>query len=643
MKIQRQNYNLFLPLGREPKFPDWPKHIHKSSAFKLNNTELVGFDTETKGLNPFDKNVHVISAAVSDGQNTIAYVINHNGQSDEIALHDLRNLIENPDVTLVGHNIKFDLKWLLIKYNWTLRCQVFDTMMASYLIDENDEAGLDNSLKKFLNRRSHKGMVNTADLESEHVDDVLLYNAYDADSEIPLMKQQVKLLHVERMLPIMSVAAQVFPILAKMEVRGVNLDREHAKRTEAKLLADCIKLSLNMRNAGYGQFDPNSDKDLRRILYSVIGFQPTKQTKSGADSVDAEAIKDLYLDCCDNKAMGLLDNLIPYTKKMKLLSTYYQPIDRWLSYDKRVHTSYSLGKQYDGGQGGTVTGRLSSTNPNLQNIPRGKEHRGMFIPTKDYLFIDGDFSQLELRVGAFLSQEPRMIEAFLSNKDIHSAAMSDITGIPYDEIEERKDKDQEIKNQRVGYKNVNFGIFYGMTEHRLFRQLKSNGIHWDIDKCIEYIAQWKMTYASANAWIELQKKFIRSTGYAVMPLGQKRRLPDAKLERIYGDRLIGSLISRAERQGVNFIVQSTAAWICLIGMIVIDQYFKDHPELDGHLIMQVHDSVTSEVKADCNTQQVAQDIQYIMENCTVQLLNDVFGIKWNVPLSFPTKVITRWE
>ena len=94
MKIQRQNYNLFLPLGREPKFPDWPKHIHKSSAFKLNNTELVGFDTETKGLNPFDKNVHVISAAVSDGQNTIAYVINHNGQSDEIALYDLRNLIE---------------------------------------------------------------------------------------------------------------------------------------------------------------------------------------------------------------------------------------------------------------------------------------------------------------------------------------------------------------------------------------------------------------------------------------------------------------------------------------------------------------------------------------------------------------------
>lgn len=648
-KQSKDNRSLFLPLDRQPKYqwPDWIGHCSK-----VLGADVLGFDIESKGLDPFNKDVYVISFAISESASKAnAIVLQHNElRAEDISLYHLKQLVENFKIILIGHNIKFDLKWLAVKYGWNINCQVFDTMMASYLLNENNEAGLDNCMEKYLGQQSYKGMVNTADLESEHIDDVLLYNAKDAETESRLARVQIPLLEKEGLLPLMAVANQVFPILTKMEVRGVNLDKQYAKATEKKLLEDCVKDRVAINRAGYGSIKPDSDTDLRKLLYNLLGFTPTKFTESRKASTDAEAITDLRDECVDYKVSNLLDSILSYTKKMKLLTTNYQPIERWLSYDNRVHTSYSLGKQYDGGSGGTVTGRLSSNNPNLQNIPRGKAHRGMFTPTQGYSFIDGDFSQLELRVVAYLSQEPVMIQAFENDYDIHTAVMADMLSMDYEELKIilNEGKDASMKEMRVAIKRINFGIVYGVGASRLQRLIKNElKLFKTKEWCQDLIDTWLKKYNRVAAWLEQQKQFAIHTGYVTQPFGQKRRLHDAKLAQggFYKLDSTGRMLaSRALRQCTNFPVQSTAAWICLIGMILIDQYFLDHPELDGHLLMQVHDSVLSEVKISLNVEQIASDIQYIMEKRTIEFMRDFFGINFNVPLSFPVKVLSeRWE
>lgn len=673
-KQSKDNRSLFLPLDRHPKYQWVDKHIMKGENYVVRYREdlPIGFDIESKGLDPFNKDVFVISFAVSQGEQVFAYVVNHNGNSDSMAIAGLKGLVEDVKLSLIGHNIKFDLKWLAVKYGWDIKCNVFDTMMASYLLDENQEASLDSCMQRFLGTKSYKGMVNTADLESEHIDDVLLYNAKDAETESRLMRAQVPLLEKENLLPLMVIANQVFPILTKMEVRGVTLDRPYAKKTQDELMQQCVKDRITIANAGYGIVKPDSDNDLRHALYNVIGFKPTKYTDSGKASTDAEAISELYEQTCDPKVSNFLDSLVSYTKKMKLLTTYYQPIERWLAYDNRVHTSYSLGKQYDGGSGGTVTGRLSSTNPNLQNIPRGRSHRGMFIPTEGYSLIDGDFSQLELRVVAYLSQEPVMIESFQQGRDIHTSVMADIKGIDYDELcsiigddarnipaQKQHPSYATYKEERVAIKRINFGIVYGVGASRLQRLIKNElNLVKSKEWCQDLIDTWLKKYTKVARWLEQQRQFATHTGYVIQPFHQKRRLPDAKLARdgFYKlDNTGRALASRALRQATNFPVQSTAAWICLIGMILIDQYFQDNPQIDGHLLMQVHDSVLCEVSNNYvwsydygyvvpnPLQDVAKDIQHIMEKQTLVFMKEFFGIDFNVNLSFPVKVLTRWE
>src|SRR4030095_2332264 len=206
---------------------------------------------------------------------------------------------------------------------------------------------------------------------------------------------------------LMTTAGMVLPILSKMETRGVYLDKEYANKTQSKLFKEMVQLRYDMSNATNTLFNPDSPKSLGDALYKVLGFTPTKFTPTGQPSTDSEAIGYLVDQAETERQNMFLDQILEYKKKLKLITTYYQPIERWTRYDGRVHTNYSLGKQRnEESSGGTVTGRLSSNNPNLQNIPRGKEHRGMFAASEGYTFLDGDFSQLELRVAAFLSQEP---------------------------------------------------------------------------------------------------------------------------------------------------------------------------------------------------------------------------------------------
>lgn len=646
MRKNKDTNTPLLPLQILPKYK-WPDDLTTSIPPK---GLLYGFDLETKGLDPYKANAYILTAALADEEKGYVFPVRFHRQAwCAEHLQVLRELVEDDKVTLVGHNInKFDLKWLAVHYGWTLRCNTFDTMLAAYFIDENDSASLDNCVARYLGKHSHKGMVNTSALEGEALSDVLIYNGYDAQTELELMRRQVTLLHAEGIDKLAAVANKATTLLTRMEVHGIAIDKPWATATEKKLIDDCITAKVKLNNAGFGGFNPDSDKDVRRILYNNIGFAPTKFTESGAPSVDTEALNDL-LELSDDPAhYQFIDSLKTYSKNMKLLTTYYQPVDRWLAYDSRVHTSFSLGKQYDGAKGGTVTGRLSSSNPNLQNIPRGQRHRGMFVPSSGYKFIDGDFSQLELRIVAYLSQEPVMIQAFEQGYDIHTAVMSDLLGYDYNELvklldDSKNPKYDELKSMRVAIKRINFGIVYGVGANRLQRLIKTElNILKAKEWCQDMIDQWLRKYQYVADWLERQRQFAIGHKFVRMPFGQKRRLPDAADVRRLPYDMRGPA-SRALRQATNFPVQCMASWTCLIGMLLVSEYFNEHPETQGHLVLQVHDSVLSEVISTCNLQQVAEDIKYIMEHRTVQFMQDVFNINFNVPLSFPTEVLDRWK
>lgn len=635
--------------------------------FDFKSFEYCGFDLETKGLNPYHPLSFIISYAFSPAeQMAYASVVQHNqNQWSDKQRNDLARLLSRSNRVLVGHNIKYDLSWLMVKYpEMKINASVFDTMLAQYFLDENGPANLGDVLSNHLNEKdSHKEMVNKADLESEALEDVLLYNAKDAEAEMRLLPVMVAKLKKQGVLKLALVGMQILPILAKMEHRGVRIDLDKARATRKRLLEECVRHRIDLRNA-YGVFDPDSPQELARMTYGSMGFKVEKFTKSGNASTDYEALKMLEDQVGTDEQNSYLSQVIEYKKKMKLLSSLYQKVEEQVKYDGRFHARYNLGKQYGEGYGGTVTGRLSG---NMQQIPRGKEHKGIFIPANGYVFIDGDFSQLELRVVAYLAQESVMIQAFEEGKDIHSAVMADLMKIDYDELnlaleDSNHLKHSEWKELRVAIKRINFGIVYGVAGDRLRRLLRVEmGINKTKEWCDDLIQKWLAKYPKIALFLQQVKDKAAQFKYVSMALGQKRRLPDAQ-RMVWGmDQEIRFNAARALRQAQNFVVQSLASWIMLIGMILVDQYLQERPELDGCMVIQVHDSGTWEI-AKCSydyahkdypftaeplsisndLNQVAADIQEIMERRTVQYIKEVFGVDINVPLKFETKVLSQW-
>jgi DNA polymerase I len=646
--IRQQALDIFQPLE---KFPDgYHNYMVDHTTLK---GRIFGMDTETEGLSPYIKSSRIISVGVSPTEK-VAYSLylldpEHSITKfgNEIKFGDsfqrFINLLNDPNAILVGHNIKYDANWIAVELGITIKCMLFDTMFAQYLLDENIESNSLNYLTgMFADLKGYKDSVNRSDLGRMSKSDLLLYQCKDADASRRLYDYFVPKLRDGGYDKLMTTASMVLPILSKMEVRGVLIDVEYANKTKDRLFKELVASRYTMSEISSSTFNPDSNQSLGGILYKTLGFTPTKFTPTGNPSTDSEAIGYLVDQAVSEKQNKFLDEILRYKKKVKLITTYYEPITQWVEFDGRRHTNYSLGKfRNEEGFGGTVTGRLSS---DMQQIPRDKEVKGMFIPTPGYTFLDGDFSQLELRVAAFLSQEPVMMEAFNNGLDIHSAVMSDLTGMPYDEIQAGKDTDAKIKNNRVAIKRVNFGILYGVQARRLQRLLRIElGITQELEYCQTIIRQWLNRYKKISSWIESQKIQAASYKFVTMPLGQRRRLPEASLEHT-------KEAAHALAQATNFPVQSLASWICLIGLIILDNYWEVQKQwMDAHTIMQVHDSVTSEIKLIespynlMTMESIKAEVKAIMETETLNYLKEVFGVNFNVPLVFDTKISERWS
>lgn len=650
-KLKQGVLDIFQPLEEWPE--SYCNYIIEHTKLQGN---VFGMDIETEGLNPYDKQARIISVGISPKEK-VAYSIylikpEHsvtkygNEMQFGYSFHNFIKLLNDPNAILVGHNIKYDANWIAVKLGIPIKCMLFDTMFAQYLIDENVESNsLEYLTEIYPDLKGYKQNVNRDDLARMSKNDELLYNCKDADGSRRLYDYFVPKLREGGYLNLMTTASMVLPILSKMETRGVKIDVEYANKTKDKLFKDLVSLRYHMSEIAKTNVNPDSPQKLGQAIYGKMGFIPTAFTDSGQPSTSSETIGYLVDQANTEDKNNFLDSILEYKKKVKLITTYYQPINRWIEYDGRVHTNYSLGKQSnDEASGGTVTGRLSSNKPNLQNIPRGKEHRGMFAASDGFFMLDGDFSQLELRVAAYLSQEPVMMDAFNNGLDIHSAVMSDLTGMPYDEIQAGKDIDAKIKNDRVAIKRVNFGILYGVQAKRLQRLLRIElGITQELEYCRAIINQWLGKYTKISQWIDSQKIQAASYKYVSMPLGQKRRLPEASFDRT-------KEAAHALAQATNFPVQSLASWICLIGLIILDNYWEQQKQwMEAYTLMQVHDSVTSEIKLInspynlCTMDSIKLEVSNIMEHQTLDYLKEVFGVRFNVPLVFETKVSERWS
>ena len=638
---------MILPLALSSTV-DWPVG-YVEGMDNLPESRYFGFDIETKGLTPYRKDVYIVSFAVSAKENTAnCCIVSHQGTlAKGEDLFKLFKILSDPTAIVIGHNIKFDVNWVRVKFGIDIKCQLFDTMFAMYLLNENMK---DNSLgtlaADFEDIEGHKNIVNRKNIELSAKDDLLIYNGKDADSVRRLFPLMGTALKKNGMLPLMTVAMSVLPVLSKIETTGIYLDKHYAAQTQKEMFNQLVAAKYKLRELCGVGFNPGSPKDMRHYMYTTLKLPIRKYTESGLASTDVEALKRAKLDMKSQEDHDFIDTALSWSKSTKLLSTYYEPIEGWTAYDGRVHTTYSLGKSRElKTETGTVTGRLGSSNPNLQNIPRGTGHRGMFSATPEYSFIDGDFSQLELRVASYLAQEPVMVEAFKEGRDIHTAVMADMRQVPYKDMVQMLDcktlpNYQELKNDRVAIKRINFGILYGVQAQRLQNLIWMElGIDWEIERCERLVTDWLSKYKAIDRWIKLQRNTAINKGFVSMPFGQRRRLPEANWKTPEG--------RRALRQATNFPVQSTASWICLIGMNLLDNYFNHltNKGIDARILLQVHDSISGEVKTKDETvlKQIREDVQRILEVDTVAFIKDAFGVDFNVPLSFPVTTSDRWS
>lgn len=614
-----------------------PENFSPLSQLTLSDIEgeCVGFDIETNdSVNPYDPYSEVMCLAIS-GNNQVFYLHKRDFKQ---CLNLIRQVIESPKCMLIGHNIKFDLNFMTKKYGWTLRCLAYDTMLAAYFLNEEDKF---ISLKELCERYKlktgdHKSIYEGRKIMQLPYNDLVTYNGNDARA-CAILKHSIfdSLLQEQGLDKIMGIACEAIPILSKMETRGIKVDMIYAKQQQLKLYDKMISLRTRLKELSETIFSPDSPKQLAGVLYGKLGFIPLRMGILHG-STDYESIIRIRQEQCDDrdtKDISFIDNLIEYNKLSTLNEKYYNKLAGWIQSDDAIHTNYNIG--------GTDTGRLSSSSPNMQNQKRGSDFRGVYIPRPGYTFLEGDWAAIEMRFAAHFANETRMINMFKQCLDVHTATMCEMKGWNYDEKKALLDNPsnptyQDIKNLRVGIKNFNFGEIYGAGVVRLQRELVKNGIYWSLEQCSDIYYERKRLFPNIVEWKKVVSKFIVKYKYVRMPFGQIRRLPLASWD-VEGRNWI--------LKGINFIIQSTASgWFPIIGMILLDHYFQSEG-LDAHILLNVHDSILCEVKVynESRMKRIKQDFQRIMEYDILEYIKNVFNFQLSVPLEFKAEYMERWR
>ena len=575
---------------------------------KIMEQEYVAFDTETEGLNSLETNLVGISFSWSENK---GYYIPFNSsflKIDDI-LNELKPFFESIHIKKVGHNLKFDMN-VLSKYNITVEQPLFDTMVAHYLINPDMRHNLNSLSESYLNYSpiSIESLIgkkgkNQLSMKDISVEEITNYACEDADISLRLKNifdkelesNQVQKIFKEIEIPMISV-------LNEMETQGVKIDTQYLNKLEKEFEAELSILKEGIFEKCGEEFNLNSPKQLGDVLFDKLKLvSKPKKTKTGQYSTSEEVLSELAND------HDIIKQILDWRSLDKLQNTYVKSLPNEVSViTDRIHSNFN--------QTVTSTGRLSSNNPNLQNIPirtqNGQKIRKAFIPrNNDFILMAADYSQIELRVIASLSNEENMIDAFLKDQDIHTITASKIYNI---------DPDNVSRNQRSNAKTVNFGIIYGVSAFGLSQQTELTRMESKV-----MIENYFMNYPKLKNYMSEQIEFARNQGYVQTMMGRRRYLPNINSQN-------NMLRSSAERNAINAPIQGTAADIIKIAMININNKLKNQ-SLKSKMILQVHDELVFDVfKSEKDiVSRIVKDTMESAVNLLVPLKVDMeFGENW---------------
>ncbi|QEL56788.1 DNA polymerase I [Chromobacterium paludis] len=543
---------------------------------KLAAAKVVSFDTETTSLDPMQARIVGVSFSVEAGHAAYLPLAHHYAGAPEqlpldAALARLKPWLEDADKKKCGQNLKYD-SHVLANHGIALRGIVDDSMLASYVLESHQRHNMDDLARRHLGEDTvsyedicGKGAKQIGFGEVD-VDIAANYAAEDADITLRLNQHFANQLSGDLEKVYRDIELPVAEVLFKMERHGVLIDRDKLAAQSHQLGSQMLELEQQAYELAGQPFNLNSPKQLQEILFGKLAI-PTKgvkKTPSGGYSTDESVLEQLALD------HPLPKRILEYRGLAKLKSTYTDKLPA-LIYPQtgRVHTTYA--------QAVAITGRLSSNDPNLQNIPvrtaEGRRVREAFIAPAGWQIVSADYSQIELRIMAHLSGDEGMLQAFASGEDIHRATAAEVFGVDLGAV---------TSDQRRAAKAINFGLIYGMSAFGLAAQL-------DIERSAaqQYIDRYFMRYPGVAEYMQTTREKAREQGYVETVFGRRLYLPDIKLSN--PARRAG-----AERAAINAPMQGTAADLIKLAMIAVQNWLEGD-SLQSKLIMQVHDELVLEV------------------------------------------------
>ncbi|MFT2092824.1 DNA polymerase I [Paraglaciecola sp. 2405UD69-4] len=582
---------------------------------KISSSPLFAFDTETTSLNYMDAELVGVSMCIAEGEAAyIPFAHDYPDAPDQLnresVLSALKPILEDKSIKKVGQHLKFD-KNVLANYDIDLQGIAFDTMLESYVLNSvGSKHNMDSLAETYLDKTT----IHFEDIAGKgskqltfnqiSIDKAAPYAAEDADITFRLHNKIWGQLSTEQELKEVfeSIELPLIPVLARMEQFGVLINSQNLAQQSQDIAMRVLEIEKDVYDLAGEEFNLGSTKQLQEILFNKLKLPVLKKTPKGAPSTAEEVLQELA------NSYPLPKLLMEYRGLSKLKNTYTDKLPKMINpRTGRVHTSYH--------QAITATGRLSSTDPNLQNIPirtpEGRRVRQAFIARDTYKIVAADYSQIELRIMAHLSGDKGLLNAFASGKDIHTATASEVFSTPLEEV---------TVEQRRNAKAINFGLIYGMSAFGLSRQL--NISRQDAQR---YMDLYFERYPGVLTYMEDTRVLVKEKGYVSTVFGRRLYLPEINASN--GMRRKG-----AERAAINAPMQGTAADIIKKAMIVVDNWIQALPNDDIRMIMQVHDELVFEI-AEHKIAEYQPKIITLMEQ----------AVSLNVPLVVEAGIGDNWD
>ena len=566
-KISKINTNLYKSILNE-------KDLDKLLK-TLNEKSIISVDTETSSLNPIE--AELIGISFSHAPNEAYYIPlahkNIKSLKKELVLKKIKHILEDPSIKKVGQNMKYD--FIIFQKNGINIESLEDTMLLSYTIDAgNNRHNMDTLSEIHLGHKtiSYKEVVGTGKKQLKfsdiNLEDATKYAAEDADVTLRLYNLLLDRVSGEKLDKIYEVFEKpMIKLLSKLEINGIKVDKLYLKKLSKKFEERLIKVEKEIYKISRKEFNIGSPKQLGEIIYNDLKIAKLKKTKKGSLATSAKILEELA-----HSGHKFPNLILDWRQISKLKSTYTDALQEHINQNtKRVHTSFLLAA--------TNTGRLASSDPNLQNIPiktdDGKEIRKAFIAEKDNVLISADYNQIEMRILADMADVKELKKAFKNNQDIHSLTASQVFGVPLNKIND---------DLRRKAKAINFGIIYGITQYGLAKQISVSN-----QEALDFINSYFKKFPEIKEYMNSTIKTCRKQGYVSNIFGRRIHL------RGINDKNF-SIRSFQERAAINAPIQGSAADIIRLAMIKIDKKIEEKKNLEFNMLLQIHDELIFECK-----------------------------------------------